>query len=112
MINGTLGSKFSYVFIFVLTTHCTITFDWHSSYFESCVCVVVGGVLELLPAARPGFGVHIIYNVGNLIIRAAVSIAARSCACLLVFCNILSEYGLNRHVNKLHTPKSDGLDIF
>ena len=85
MINGTLGSKFSYVFILVLTTHCTITFDWHSSYFESCVCVVVGeGVLELLPAARPGFGVHIIYNVGNLIIRAAVSIAARSCACFFI----------------------------
>ena len=31
---------------------------------------------------------------------------------LLVFCNILSEYGLYRHVNKLYTPKSDGLDIF
>ena len=27
---------------------------------------------------------------------------------LLVFCNILSEYGLYRHVNKLYTPKPDG----
>ena len=36
-INGALYIKFSYVFILVLTTHCTIAFDWHNSCFDSCV---------------------------------------------------------------------------
>ena len=77
-INGALCIKFSYVFILVLTTHCTLAFDWHNSCFDSCVSCPYeyASVREGVSRAR-------VYLCVYVLMRAAVSTAARCCACYL-----------------------------